>query len=236
MINFSFSRFDRSTTRSTAPSTVIVAEGSALVVDSTINNGVAPSQGAAGELFSGISISQQLSLYAFPQIDSVVVAANGTFSTTFTALSGTIRVVDLTQGPDTALAVVASAPTTAQYMPVSGSSTQYSTNTANAGHTLQIFYRFAPTAAQSNGLQGTVLPGGDSGALINTVGVVIAGDVYTSEYDTSADWLATGNLTVRLGANGLFTTSGTGVIVPNCRVVARPTANDPFLGLSILNG
>lgn len=235
MINFGFSRFDRSTIRSVSPSTLITAEGAPLVVDPTIDNGVKVTAGAAGEQFAGVSISQQLNILQFPQLDSVVVSSTGTFSTTFTPIAGTIRVVDLTQGADVALTAVGSAPTTAQYAPGTGAN-NYITNTGNAGHTLTIYYRFAPTVAQAQAIQGTILPGGDSGALLNTVGVVIAGDVYTSEYDTSADWLAAGPLVLYLGANGLFTTTSGGVAVPNARVIARPTANNPFLGVSILNG
>lgn len=238
MINFAQSRIDRSTVRSVTSPSLITAEGAPLIADSTpgLDNGVAISAGAAGEVFVGISISQQRSLIVMSFVEEIVVASDGTFSLSHNSYNSSLQRFSILTGVTEGTALVSTAsPSVAQFYPVSASTKNFITNTANAGLKIRAYYRFSPTLAQAQMLQGDTLPGGDSGLLLNTVGVIIAGDVYTTEFDPSVNW--NGALTtLSLGAGGLFTLGGSGVTPANVRVISRPSAGSPFLGLSIMNG
>lgn len=234
MINFNFSRFDRSTTRAVNPANLISVEGAPLVVDNSVDNGVKVSVGGASEIWSGVSISQQntITQSAFVDLLTASTGATPTTNTTYPlAASTAVYVYDTTSS--SALAIVTSAPASGQ-VEVAAGSTLLTFNTAQAGHNVTVYYRYNTTAAQSQGLQGTILPGGDSGAILNVVGVLIAGDIYTDQWDASVSWAAN-PVAVKLSAAGLFTVGGSGITVPG-RVIHAPTSDDPFLGLSVYNG
>jgi len=236
MINFNFSRFDRSTTRAVNPANLIAVEGAPLVVDNSVDNGVKVTIGGAGEIFAGVSISQQNTLTQSGYVDQL------------TSSSGATPIANLTYPLATATAVyifdnttsvsltpqIAASPATG-FVQVAAGSTLLTFNAAQAGNSVTVYYRYNLTAAQSVGLQGTILPGGDSGAILNVVGVLIAGDIYTDQWDASVAW-TTNPVVVTLGTTGLFTVGGSGIKVPNGRVIHAPTSDDPFLGLSIDNG
>lgn len=234
MINFNFSRFDRSTTRAVNPANLISVEGAPLVVDNSVDNGVKVSVGGASEIWSGISISQQNTITQSGFVDTLTASSASPYTTNLTnplAATTAIYVYDNTAG--SAMTIVTAAPTTGQ-VEVAAGSTLLTFNSAQAGHSVTAYYRYNLTAAQSIGLQGTILPGGDSGAILNVVGVLIAGDVYTDQWDASVAW--TGNpVAVKLSTAGLFTVGGSGISVPG-RVIHAPTSDDPFLGLSVYNG
>lgn len=54
------------------------------------------------------------------------------------------------------------------------------------------------------------------------------GELYTDQFDASADWAATG--AIRLGANGILTKSGSGPVL-SLTVVSVPSAESPMLGV-----
>jgi hypothetical protein len=110
-------------------------------------------------------------------------------------------------------------------------------NTGDAGKTIRIQYRFAPTLAQAQFFQGDIIPGGDSGHLLGTVGIIIAGDVFTTEFDPAVDWnaVATAGTALTIGAGGIVTTGGSGGAI-DARVISVPSAGSPYLGLSVDNG
>jgi hypothetical protein len=54
------------------------------------------------------------------------------------------------------------------------------------------------------------------------------GELYTDQFDASADWSASG--AIKLGANGILTKSGSGPTL-NLTVVSVPTAELPLLGV-----
>lgn len=233
MIDFYHSRQDRSVTRQVNSSTVVTDEGMLLVVDPSQPNSVKPSAGAAGEQIAGFSVSQQLSPSYLPYVDNGVPNASAEFTTSFTPISGSLFIIDTTTGTVQTAGTPGSNPN--QYS-ISGNVITF--NTAQKNDTMLIQYRYVPTAVQWQAVQGNVLPGGDSGALLNVVGVIVAGDIYTSIYDTSANWQSTSApIIVSTSANGMVTIGGSGTVIsPTVRVLAPPTATNPFLGLSISNG
>lgn len=221
MLNLSKSTISRSVERAIAEGFTVTAEGSALVaVSSNGAFGVRPSTAAAGEKFMGVSLSQQLTLEILPAVESLTVPATPyTVTLQRTPLAGTIRVFDNTAG-----AVIDNANIT-----VVGKDLTFLIGVTL--HAITVYYRFAPSVIEAKTLQGDIPPGGAAGLLLGSVGVIEVGDVYTSEYDTSADWSAAAPV-VRLGANGLFTTAGAGVIL-DVVVISAPTVTDAFLGLRL---
>jgi len=238
MIIFSATRVDRSVPRNVTSPSLITAEGVPLIADNTpgLDNGVAQAAGASGEVFVGISISQQRSLSVISTVDEVVVASDGTFSLNHNSYnSGLQRFAILTGTTEGAALTSNSSPSTSQFYPVSSSTINFITNTGNAGKTIRAYYRYSPTAVQAQMLQGDVLPGGDAGLILNQVGVIVAGDISTTEFDPSVNW--NGSLATLALGSGLFTLGGGGTtLLPNVRVIHRPTANEPWLGLSLNNG
>lgn len=231
MINFNISRFVESTTRNVDPSKQVTAEGCALVIDTAHPNSVAPSAGLSTEVFAGVSFSQQQPITSAPKMEELVIAADGTIVLARQPTAGTIRVtiggtVFTADAVGTAQGTIAAG----KYSQAAAGSQTLVFPVAQEGLTAVVLYRYAPTVAEVITLQGYILPGGDSGNLLNVVGVVTKGDLYVDQYDTTADWTLT---TIKVGANGLFTTSGSGAAIAGARVLAVPTADQPFLGLSI---
>lgn len=226
MLLFQYSKIERSIERPVATGSTVTAEGQALVQDA-VNGGVKPSAGAATEIFAGVSFSQQLTPLALPKIESLVVGASNTVTLAATPLAGTIRVVRT----DTGAALTAAA--------LTGDGAKYTlagavitVDAALAGKTLSVTYRFAPTTVQVKAIQGDIPPGGAASSLLNSVGVIQAGDVFTTEYDTSVDWTSVNASTpIKLAANGLFTVGGSGIAVPNAFVVGLPSSDAPYLGV-----
>lgn len=239
MILFSKTRVDRSVTRSVNNATLITAEGAPLVGDLATENGVAASAGGGSEVFVGISLSQQKSILSAATVEEVIVGSDGRFSlsnarqgsawrpTLLHATTGAETLLDDTPGTP-------GSPTAGEVEAVAGSTTLYQTNVSLSGRTVRVYYRYSPTAIQAQMLQGDVLPGGDSGYILNTVGVIIAGDVYTSEYDTTVDWVTGGVL--KINASNQFTIGGSGPTATGARIISKPTAASPFLGIALNNG
>lgn len=231
MINFNLSREVNSTTRNVNPSTLVTSEGCALMVDSSNPNSVAMSAGASTDVFAGISLSQQMPITVAPKVETLTVASDGTVTLSRSPNAGTIRVLVAGAVFTAAAAGTAQGTLTAtQYAQTVSGGNILQFPAAQVGVSIVAYYRFAPTYAEVITIQGNIIPGGDSGALLNVVGVVTIGDIYTDQYDTTADWTQPG---VRTGANGLFTTAGSGPVIANCRILAQPSSTQPFLGLSI---
>lgn len=105
-----------------------------------------------------------------------------------------------------------------------------------AGSQLFVTQRWQPTAYYLRMMFGDMyLP---TGAVdMNRIGVIQRGTIYTSAYDTSANWgaaqdFSTANV-LRAGVNGRLTLNSAGAICRDCTVVSVPTASDPWLGVQI---
>ena len=107
---------------------------------------------------------------------------------------------------------------------------------ALAGTQVFITQRYAPSAQYLTLTYGDMyLPTGAQ--LLNRIGVITQGIVFTSNYDTAIDWstvndFSTANM-LRGGNNGRFTVNANGCICNNTFVVSVPTATSPWLGLRI---
>lgn len=226
MLRFELSRIVDTTERSVATGSTVTAEGQALVQD-VVNGGVKPSTGAANEIFVGVSMAQQLTMLAFPKVEDLITAADNTVTMAALPLASTLLVVRT----DTGAVLAAGVP--------AGDATKYSiaggvitVNAALVGKTIRTSYRFAPTTLQAKVIQGDIPPGGAAALLLNRVGVVTKGEIFTTEFDTTVDWTTVTNATlITLGANGLFTIGGAGSGIKGAYVTQLPTAAAPFLGI-----
>jgi len=217
MLQLDKSRFRDSVERPVADGYSITAEGQALIgelMDGVF--GVRPSTGAADEVFAGVSIAQTINVELMPEVADVVLDANKKAMLPHEPVAGSIRVLD---AAGTTIAP-ANYTITGKEIEVPGGA---------EGDAVQVRSKYVPNVQEAKLLQGDEAPGGTAAAFMSSVGTITEGDVYTTEYDTAADWSGT-NPEVKLGPGGLFTTAGSGTAV-NGFVIQVPTAADPTLGL-----
>lgn len=205
-----------------AAGATISAEGQALVADTTAGVfGVKPSTGAAGEKFAGVAASQVINIASLSRVEAYVVPAGNVITLKRTPTGGTLSVYDFTAG-----AVIAAG---GGGWTLSGAT--LTLQASHVGHSIEVYFKYAPTLPESRSLQGDQLPGGPAGVAVSQVGTLRNGPVFTSEFDATVNWNAT-NPTVTLGANGQFTIGGTGTAI-QATVIQAPSAGSPFLGLDL---
>lgn len=229
MILFSQTRIISSTQKPVAAGYTVTAEGAMMVADYTggvfgVRQSITPS---TTERFVGISYDSQTPLTTLPVLNEVTVAS-GTATILYTPVAGTIRVSY--KATNAALTVAAGAPAAGEY---SITGTTITVNAADNGKVLVVTYEYTPTVVQSIALQGNTLPGGPAGQYLGQVGLITAGEVYTSKWDTTVDWSGATPLIPRVGANGNVTLGGTGFII-NGYVSALPSATSPWIGITLL--
>lgn len=219
MIYAPLSQHIRSTELPIAVGATLSADGQALVVSNASGAfGVAPSAGAAGEVFVGF-VNAQTSAAPFLEtvavkIDEGVASAGGSFTTTFAPLAGTLIV----QNPATGATI---AGTTLTGSVLTG---------LTAGVAVRVTYQYALTVAQAVALMGNQVPSGYAGSLLGTVGVSQRGTIFTNQFDSSKNWQA--STSIKLAANGKVTDqTGSGVVIPGAYVKSYPTHDYPFLGI-----
>ena len=228
MLLLNQTRIHASTERKLSAGAVLKSEGAALVATYEDNElRVKPSEGKADEVFVGVAISAIASVTVAPKVEELVI------------------------NKDTAIVELARLPITDKdiAVKVDGTSIEVGTTTVDATHakleklkltfddslkgkTAVVTYRFSPNAEELYVVQGEQRPGVHVATALGQTGVITAGEVLTSEFDVAADWTpkANGQIEVRLGANGLFTTNGTGTKL-NAVVTRLPVAGSPYLGL-----
>lgn len=216
MIHTNLSVISRSNERKLATGATLFDEGVALVA--TYENGelrVKPSTGANGEIFAGVAINQRQQLRTLPNVEKVTTDADGKALLTYAPVPSTTRVPGLAEDVSVA---------TGKFVI---SNNQLETATSNTEYVVS--YTYSPSNIQAMSIQGDVLPGQAISGVMGSTTVIESGEVYTSSFDTTCDW--SNPTSVRLGANGKFTTSGTGTVV-KCLVTKAPVVGAPVLGLS----
>lgn len=228
MLSFPSTKVFQSIERPVAAGSSITAEGKALI-GATVGGvfGAKMSAGSAGEVFLGVSINMLNIPVDAPYQESLTQGAGNTITLTYTPTASSLLLVD---SNTSTVQTVGNPGTTANQYSISGQ--VITLNAAQTGHAYLAQYRFNLTVAQWVALWGNVHPGGPAGAYLGQTGIIQKGDVYTSEYDTAVDWTGN-NLAVKLGANGIFTTAGSGVTLTNVTVIAPPQAGLGYLGLEI---
>jgi hypothetical protein len=211
----------------------VTAEGQALVADYTGGVfGVKPATGASTDVYYGVSIAQQITLLYLPYFEATTLTipatAPYTITLTNTPAAGTLRVYNATAG--SAITSSTSPPGTGTYY-LAGNVLTF--NAAQAGANVLISYRYSPTTVQALTFQGDIPPGGATSLYLGTMGVILKGQVATTEFDTTVDWTGVTSPVLKLAANGLYTIGGSGATVPNAVVVQLPSVSDPTLVFEI---
>jgi hypothetical protein len=91
---------------------------------------------------------------------------------------------------------------------------------------------YEPTVSEAAIFTGQAIIGGTAFRTMDTIGGVTRGDISTNYYDSSIDW--SNAMAVKLGVNGILTTSGSGTIIPNAIVMVAPGVSDPFLTIRLV--
>ena len=227
MLQLANTRFGSTFNRAVATGVTVYTEGTALAY--VMEGGqakVRPSTGKAGEVFAGVSLSRNSQSRRLTEVLSVVVPASAPYT------------VNLPHAPNAGefvvrgLDVVAGAPAAGEAQIVG---TALTFNAAEAGKVFEVSLAFTPSILESVAASGNDPVGGLASSSVGFIGVIKEGDVFTDQYDVTADWIGNGvdPVPVFLGANGLFTTKTGGTALGSVTVLQVPTAGNAFLGLSI---
>jgi hypothetical protein len=227
MLQLANTRFGSTFNRAVATGVTIYTEGTALgYVMEGGQAKVRPATGAAGEVFAGVSLSRNSQSHRLTEILKVVVPSTAPYSVTLphTPITGEIAVRGLT--------IVSAAPKAGEVQLVGNVLTF---NAAQAGSVFEVGQAFIPSINEAIAASGNDPVGGLSSSSVGFIGVIKEGDVFTDQYDVTADWIGNGvdPVPVYLGANGLFTTKTGGTQLGSVTVLQVPTAGNAFLGLSI---
>lgn len=222
----------RVVTRAIVAGGIVGAEGACLISNVEANvRGVTQSNGTAGEQFAGIAVYERAPLSTVPRVEELVVddtLYNAQLARVPVGGAAAVRVIDLT----TNTALTAGSAANAGEFELSGTNGDFVlVNSTRAEHNIRVFYRYSPSTMEARILQGDVRAGGTALAAYQRTGVILIGDVYTTEFDQTVDWNAD-NVVIRTGANGRLTIGGTGAIVPGT-LISAPTTDSPYVGVSL---
>ncbi|MNQ83400.1 hypothetical protein D3C85_984780 [compost metagenome] len=125
--------------------------------------------------------------------------------------------------------IVAGAPASDAETQLAGDVVTFHADNIGKSYTVQIAYE--PSMAEASQLLGHMPIGGLSATYQGVVGIITRGEVATTFYDASADWASA--IDVKLGADGRFTTSGAGSVVPGLTVINAPSSENSALTLRV---
>ena len=227
MLQLANTRFGSTFNRAVATGATIWTEG--VPLSYVMEQGqakVRPSTGAAGEVFAGVSLSRNSQSRRLTEILNVVVPASApyTVSLPHEPISGELAV----RGLD----VVAAAPAAGE---VQSAGQTLTFNAAEAGKVVEVALAYVPSILESVAASGNDPVGGLASSAVGVIGVIKEGDVFTDQFDVTADWIGNGvdPVPVYLGADGRFTTKTGGSLLGSVTILQVPTAGSAFLGLSI---
>ena len=223
MLLLNQTRIHASTERKLSAGAVLKSEGAALVATYEDNElRVKPSEGTADEVFVGVAISAIASVTVAPKVEELVIVELARLPITDKDIAVKVD--------GTSIEVTTTAAADATHVKLEKNKLTFGDTLK--GKTAVVTYRFSPNAEELYVVQGEQRPGVHVATALGQTGVITAGEVLTSEFDVAADWTpkANGQIEVRLGANGLFTTTGTGTKL-NAVVTRLPVAGSPYLGL-----
>jgi hypothetical protein len=196
---------------------VYVREGDKTVVKA--------STGVGGEVFAGITQSRNIPPKFAPAVIEGVVPAGGVIELPRLPVVGQI----LVKIDGVVVEVEASAPSDATTVQLSG--TDITTFASAVGKAYVIQFHYEPTVAEARTFVGDAPVGGLSSSAQGVIGLFKRGEIATSYFDASVDWSSA--IKVKLGADGYFTTTGSGTELTNAVVAKAPSAGSPVLVLDL---
>lgn len=226
MIVQKYTRLFLSEHRKVESGVIIQEEGQAMVnVKENGETVVRPSTGAAGEVFAGISMARNTPPTTLQWVAQGVIPDTGAVELPRTPITGQILVKIGT----TAATISAGAPASAAETQLAGDVLTFHADNIGKNYFVQIAYE--PGMQEALQLVGSMPIGGLAATYQGVVGVITRGEVATSFYDAASDWSTA--LKVKLGADGRFTTSGPGDVIPGLTVINAPSSENSALTLRV---
>jgi hypothetical protein len=164
-------------------------------------------------------------------IENITVPNTGSATETFTLshgnlVSSTLRILNNTSAAD----LVAGSPASGNSLySVTNSTGVVIVGSSIAGNSLTAFYKYTLTEMEVQTLLHSRPINQGGSTFFGVVSVLRGqGEIYTAQWDTTVDF-STATL-VYTGANGIMNKTNTNTLVG--RVVSRPTATDPYVGIA----
>ncbi len=208
----------------------VQAEGSCMI--STLVAGseqVNLSDNGANSVFAGFSYGFTMTPLTKSIVEQAIVPATGPFTATLSKgaalLSGQISIIDVTNAQT--LSAGNPATTANEYAIAAGVVTFHA---GQAGSTVTITYRYTPTAEELFSTDKFSIYSKSPSDVLGSIGVVMMGEIFTSEYDAAIDWAASG-VAPRIGNGGVITSGGSSALIPSGQIIQVPNAMSPFLGI-----
>lgn len=233
--------FDLARTRYSLTEELPLAPGVAINEEGAVVKAILVSGKSAAQLTEGTSATESIVGFSennalVPDQDIVTEAATIPAAGAVTVqlshgnlVSGQVYVYDVTaSAPMTD--VLSGSPTTGQVL-VNIISGLLTFNAAQAGHLIQVRYRYNLTIQQRDIIYRQRPVNAKSNTAQLTVTVMRGnGNVFTDQYDVTKDFSTAS--TLYADANGLVTTDNTKTPILGSRVISVPTAADKFLGFA----
>lgn len=191
---------------------------------------VKPATGAADEVFVGFSWMHNIVPTVLSRVENIHVPDEAPYTVQLervNLIAGQIAGRNLAQFFAVNAAVLAAGTFDVDY--ATGLLTFHADD---AGRDIDMTYKYAPSVIEAK----ANYPEADMNTnpafeFLNTLGVILVGEVYTDQYDAAVDWANVGN-SIFLGA-GMLTDSGNVKI--GGHVTHVPTADNPYLGIQFSN-
>ena len=201
-----------------------------------------PSTTGDDNIFLGVSWGERFSAPATtPRVEFKTLSGTTVTLDKVASATGEINVVvgaDEYGNGGTKLAYSGSGPTNVQFG-INGGLNVITVHADHTDKTIFIIYRTAMTVAEAQTLYGDAYPGVRANAMMGNGGLILHGEVFTDQFDTSINWNALDTVAtaevLRAGANGRFTAGSTGgaSLAGTAHVIEAPSVGKPFLGLYI---
>lgn len=229
MLQLANTRFGSTFHRKVATGVTIQTEGVALVyVQENGEAKVRPSQGGTGERFAGVSLSRNSQSARLTEELEVKVPATAPYTVKLAhkPLDGQLRVGALGKAAD------GDAPASGEFNLAGGDTLVF--NAGQAGSVQRVSLAFTPSYLEAVAAQGNDPVGGLPSTAMGVIGVIKEGDVFTDQYDVTAEWKANEVQDLYISAGGLFTTTATNnTKVGSVTILNVPSVGSGFLGLTI---
>ena len=212
---------------------VIASEGIPLVGTIEDNvQAVQPCYVGADLTFVGFSFAHNLVPTIASKVEEVTVPSAAPYTTQLSRTALVAGQISVFNAAGTIQTEVPGAPATTQYncVDLTGILTF---NVAQAGATMTVGYRYSPTTLEvkydfpheSVNIQPAF-------EYLDTVGVIMEGEVYTDQFDAATDWANTTAIYLDDGILTHVTTTRTLITaVAGAKVIHVPEVDNPFLGI-----
>lgn len=212
----------------------ITEEGQVLVAvldASTGTETVAAAAGAGGEIVVGFSIRDNADNATTSSVEDHVIPAATPFVFTLDnndLIATQIRIV----GSTTGVLTEGDPGANADEFSVADDTGIVTVNSATAGETATVTYRYNLSVAEARLLFFQRNINNEAGALFGQVGVGHGhGEIFTDQFDALIDWSGVAAGAIRSAAAGTITEGGGGGIL-DARVISVPNVDNPLLGIS----